>query len=284
MAVIDIKNLSYIYGPGTPYEKKALEDISFSVEKGELLGIVGSNGSGKSTLIQHFNGLLSPTSGSISVLGFDARDKKYRDQLWQKVGLVFQFPEQQLFEASVFAELAYGLKNMGLKHDEIEYRVQEALESVGLAAKQVLDSSPLCLSGGMRRRAAVACILAMKPEILVMDEPTAGLDPEGCAQIWGTIKKIHKEQGTTVIMVSHYINELVLLADRIMVLENGVMEAWGPPRKVLGGEDMLNIDVLLPDYLKLLYELKKKGAKINTGMLTLEEAAGEIARILRRSE
>ena len=219
------------------------------MEKGEFLGIVGGNGSGKSTLIQHFNGLLYPQSGSISVLGIDPRDRQKGKELWRSVGLVFQFPEQQIFEATVFEEVAYGLNNMELDRAEIAVRVDEALTSVGLIPEQVRDLSPLCLSGGMRRRIAVASILAMKPEILILDEPTAGLDPEGCAHILTTVKRYQQEQKVTVIMVSHCINELIILADRLTLLDQGRLKAWGPTREVLERDDLPYGDLLLPDYI-----------------------------------
>ncbi|MCG9968817.1 ATP-binding cassette domain-containing protein [Pelotomaculum terephthalicicum JT] len=282
MPVIEINNLSYAYNGGTPDEKKVLDNITLSVEKGEFLGIIGANGSGKSTLIQHFNGLLYPQSGSISVLGFDTRDKHYGSQLWKYVGMVFQFPEQQIFEATVYDELAYGLSNMELDRAEIEVRVDEALANVGLVPEQVRAVSPLCLSGGMRRRIAIASILAMKPDILVLDEPMAGLDPEGCAHILAAIKRYRQEQDVTVIMVSHYINELIVLSDRVALLDNGRLRAWGPARELLARDDLPNYDLLLPDYLKLLHNLKKRGLKVKTGVLTVEEAAGEIGRVLER--
>lgn len=282
MPVIEIRNLTYIYNSGTPQEKKALDNISFSVEKGEFLGIIGNNGSGKSTLIQHFNGIFSPVSGNLSVFGQDTREKGYREQLWQKVGLVSQFPEQQIFEATVYEEIAYGLKNMGLSSQEINKRVNEALENVGLDPEQLGKYSPFCLSGGTMRRVAVASILAMKPEILVLDEPTAGLDPEGSSLILQTIKKFQQENAVTVILVTHCINDLILLSDRLAVLDQGKLYAWGPTREVLAQEDLSKCDVLLPDYLKMLFELKRNGWRINTGVLTVKEAAQEIAGILRR--
>lgn len=281
MPVIEINNLSYVYNSGTSNGKKALDNITLSVEKGEFLGIVGGNGSGKSTLIQHFNGLLYPQTGSISVLGIDPRDKQNGKQLWRSVGLVFQFPEQQIFEATVFEELAYGLNNMELDRAEIAVRVDEALTSVGLIPEQVRELSPLCLSGGMRRRIAVASILAMKPEILILDEPTAGLDPEGCAHILTTVKRYQQEQKVTVIMVSHCINELIILADRLTLLDQGRLKAWGPTREVLERDDLPYGDLLLPDYMKLLRNLKIRGLQVNTGLLTVEEAACEIERLLK---
>ncbi len=281
MPVIEINNLSYVYNAGTLNEKRALDNITLSVEKGEFLGIVGANGSGKSTLIQHFNGLLLPSSGSIFVLGHDTRDKQYRSQLWKSVGLVFQFPEQQIFEATVYDELAYGLRNIGLGQPEIEVRVKEALENVGLIPEeQFLNTEPLCLSGGMRRRIAIASILAMKPDILVLDEPTAGLDPEGYAHILDTIKRCRKNQDVTVVMVSHYINDLLILSDRLVLLDDGCLQIWGPTREVLASADVKDYDLLFPDYIKLLHNLKKQGFQVNTGVLTLEEAVDEIDRLL----
>ncbi len=278
MPVIEVDDLSYAYHAETPNEKKALSNISLSIEKGEFIGIVGANGSGKSTLIQHFNGLLLPSSGSVSVLGHDTR--LYGSQLWKSVGLVFQFPEQQIFEATVSDELAYGLRNIGLSQPEIETRVKEALTNAGFAPEQILDTDPLCLSGGLRRRIAVASILAMKPDILVLDEPTAGLDPAGSAHIVTAIKKYRQEQDATVIMVSHHINDLLILSDRIALLDNGRLKAWGPTRGVLAGDGLKDYGLLLPDYLKLLLNLKNRGLRVNTGILTLEEAVNEIDRLL----
>lgn len=283
MPVIEISNLSYTYNAGTPNERKALDSISLSVERGEFLGIVGANGSGKSTLIQHFNGLLTPSSGQVLVLGQDIQDKQYRSELWKSVGLVFQFPEQQIFEATVFDELAYGLNHMGLGRSEIEARVQEALYNVGLVPEQVRGMAPLCLSGGMRRRIAIASILAMKPDILILDEPTAGLDPEGCALILPTIKKYQQEQDVTVLMVSHCINELIVLADRLALLDNGKLLSWGLTRVVLAGDGLKSYDLLLPEYMQLLHNLKNQGFNVNTGLLTLEEAAAEIEHLLKGS-
>lgn len=280
MPVIEVDDLSYAYHAETPNGKKALSNISLSIEKGEFIGIVGANGSGKSTLIQHFNGLLLPSSGRVSVLGHDTRDRLYGPQLWKSVGLVFQFPEQQIFEATVSDELAYGLRNMGLSQPEIETRVKEALINAGFAPEQILDADPLCLSGGIRRRIAVTSILAMKPDILILDEPTAGLDPAGSAHIVTAIKKYRQEQDATVIMVSHHINDLLILSDRIALLDNGRMKAWGPVREVVAGDGLMDYGLLLPDYIKLLHNLKNRGLRVNTGILTLEEAVNEIDRLL----
>ncbi len=282
MPVIEGRELSYTYHPGTPHAKKALDGIMLTVERGEFLSLVGANGSGKSTLIQQLNGLLLPEAGELMVLGRSVADKGYREQLWQKVGLVFQFPEQQLFEGTVYDELAYGLKNMGLAKGEIDRRVKEALLGVGIEPAGMMGQSPFSLSGGMRRRVAVASILAMEPEILVLDEPTAGLDPEGSSQILETVKRLQREKGITVILVSHCLNELILFSDRIAVLEKGRIKTHGKVREVLSGT--LGEAVILPEYLNVLRDLREKGWPVHCGQLTLEEAAEEIERIRNRLE
>ncbi|ACL19747.1 ABC transporter related [Desulfitobacterium hafniense DCB-2] len=280
MLVIEAREISYTYHPGTSHAKKALDGITLTVERGEFLSLVGANGSGKSTLIQQLNGLLLPEAGELMVLGRSVADKGYREQLWQKVGLVFQFPEQQLFEGTVYDELAYGLKNMGLAKGEIDRRVQEALLGVGIEPAGVSGQSPFSLSGGMRRRVAVASILAMEPEILVLDEPTAGLDPEGSSQILETVKRLQREKGITVLLVSHCLNELILFSDRIAVLEKGRIKAQGKVREVLSGT--LGEAVILPEYLNVLTDLREKGWPVHCGQLTLEEAAAEIERVRNR--
>lgn len=282
MPVIEGREISYTYHPGTPHAKKALDGIMLTVERGEFLSLVGANGSGKSTLIQQLNGLLLPEAGELMVLGRSVADKGYREQLWQKVGLVFQFPEQQLFEGTVYDELAYGLKNMGLAKGEIDRRVKEALLGVGIEPAGMMGQSPFSLSGGMRRRVAVASILAMEPEILVLDEPTAGLDPEGSSQILETVKRLQREKGITVILVSHCLNELILFSDRIAVLEKGRIKAHGKVREVLSGT--LGEAVILPEYLNVLRDLREKGWPVHCGQLTLEEAAEEIERVRNRLE
>lgn len=284
MAVIVVKDLTHVYLGGTPYEKKALDHVSLSIEPGEFVGIVGANGSGKSTLIQHFNGLLSPTAGSVVVCGKDTSVKQHRSELWKEVGLVFQFPEQQLFEGTVFDEVAYGLKNLGLDGEEIAYRVEDALVKVGLDPAEITQLPPLCLSGGTRRRVALACILAMRPAILVLDEPTAGLDPSGCDHIIRAIKGMRREHHTTVVMVSHHVNELILLADKLAFLEQGRLAAYGDKRKVLRHMALRNLyDLILPEHLKLMHKLADWGYQVNTGILTVEEAVLEVSRMLKES-
>lgn len=265
-----------------PYEKKALDNISFSINQGEFVGIIGKNGSGKSTLIQHFNGLLCPTAGRVMVYGKDTRDQQVRNELWKKVGLVFQFSEHQIFEENVFDEVAYGLKNMGLTKNEIELRVGEALDNVGLDVNEVGSISPLRLSGGMRKRVALACIFAMQPPILVLDEPLAGLDPVGREQIIKMIKNYQETFHATVIMVSHHINELILCTERILLLDKGKLLGFGKVQDIFEDPYLQNIyHAALPDYLKLIYELKRKGKHINTNIYTIEEVELELDRLLR---
>lgn len=284
MSIIETKDLTHIYLPGTPYEKKALDGVSFSIKQGEFVGIVGANGSGKSTLVQHFNGLLVPTTGSVVVCGEDTSIKKHRRELWKKVGLVFQFPEQQLFKSTVFDEVAYGLKNLGLNADEIETRVEDTLTRVGLNSREIIHLSPLSLSGGTRRQVALSCILAMHPAILVLDEPTSGLDPSGCDHITETIKDMQREHNTTVVMISHCLNELMLLADKLIFLEQGRLVACGSKREVLHYIALHNLDdLILPDYLKLMHRLKNYGYRVKTDIISVDEAALEIGRILKES-
>lgn len=280
MPVIDVKNLSYTYYPGTPYEKKALEKITLSVNQGEFLGIVGANGSGKSTLIQHFNGLLSPAEGTIHICGEEI-STKHSNGLWKKVGLVFQYPEQQLFEATVFDDVGYGPRNLGLNKQEVQDRTVQALKKVGLEPEAVAELPPSRLSGGLRRRVAIAGVLSIQPEILVLDEPTAGLDTLGRDTFLTLLKKLHQEDGITVVMVSHSIKEIISLADRIAVLEKGKLIAHGKPQEVLSQKTLQHIpSILLPDYLQLIHNLAERGKKVQTGISTLEEAAGEIAKLL----
>lgn len=284
MPIIETKDLTHVYLTGTPYEKKALDKVSLSINQGEFVGIIGGNGSGKSTLIQHFNGLLLPTSGSVLVGGEDTSVKRYSKELWKKVGLVFQFPEQQIFKSTVFEEVAYGLKNMGMNLPEIKNRVEETLAQVGLNPREVAHLSPLSLSGGTRRQVAVASIMAMRPAVLVLDEPTAGLDPSGCNHVIKAIKEMQQEYNTTVVMISHYVSQLILLVDKLVILEQGRLMAWGNKREVIQHMNSHNLsDLILPDYLRLMHHLADYGYQVNTGIFSVEEAAREIGRILKES-
>jgi energy-coupling factor transport system ATP-binding protein len=219
--IIDIKDLSYVYLPGTPYEQQALKDINMVLNQGELLGLFGGNGSGKSTLAKLLNGLLYPSRGKVRVCGIDTSIKELRNELWKKVGLVFQYPEQQIFEANIYDEVAYGPRNLGLKEAEVKSRVYQALEKVGLLPETLVNLSPVKLSGGVRRRIAIAGVLALEPEILILDEPMAGLDPLGQELMLDIIKK-RQEMGTqSTIIISHDLKDIIALADKIAILEKG---------------------------------------------------------------
>lgn len=284
MSIIEVESLTFIYAQGTPYARKALDDVSFSVEQGEFLGIVGANGTGKSTLVQHFNGLLQPTQGRVTVCGRDTSIKEHSRELWKKVGLVFQFPEQQMFADTVADEVAYGLKNLGYPKSEINVRVREALEQVGLDPEEVTGLSPLVLSGGMRRRVALASILVMQPEVLVLDEPTAGLDPQGRDKLLRIIKDLQIKRNTTVIMVSHSLSELITLADRLLVLADGKVVVCDIPEVVLDPKYIpLFKEIGLPEYLRLIYELQEQGVRFDKPVVTFEDAEREIEKLLRET-
>ncbi|MCL2664142.1 MAG: energy-coupling factor transporter ATPase [Defluviitaleaceae bacterium] len=279
--ILAAENLTHIYQRGTVFEKKALDGITMSVPKGAFAGVIGHTGSGKSTLIQHFNALLEPTSGKVWLDGEDlfAADKKKRKRLREKVGLVFQYPEHQLFETTVQKDIAFGPQNMGLSSDEVSRRVAEALEWVGLP-KEAAQLSPFELSGGQKRRAAIAGVLAMKPEVLILDEPTAGLDPRGKNEILGQIKKMHESAGNTVILVSHGMDDVARLADIIFVMNNGRIEFSGSPAEVFREADKLaKIGLAVPQVYLLLRELIKRGADLPQNIFTAEAAAQAIKKL-----
>lgn len=282
MGVVEIRDLSYIYCPGTPYEKTALDGVSLSVAEGEFLGVVGANGSGKSTLVQHLNGLLSPAKGKVVVCGLDSSVHNQRAVLWKLVGLVIQYPERQLFESTVIRDVSFGPRNLGLSARDAEKRAIEALKQVGLDPPAVAEMSPLNLSGGVRRRVAIAGVLAMKPRVLVLDEPTAGLDPKGREGLLAVLKRTQLNEKTTVIMVSHSLKDLVALADRIAILDAGKMIFCGPMRDLFQSGTAERIpELLLPDYLQVIYRLAERGVKTRFIPLTLEEAELELDRLLR---
>ena len=243
--ILQIKNLNYIYSIGTPFEHKALDNVSFSVERGEFIGIIGHTGSGKSTLMQQLNGLLKPTSGQVLLDGKDIwSDKKLTRQARFRVGLVFQYPEYQLFEETVYKDIAFGPKNMGLSADEIDRRVREAAGFVGLTEKQ-LEVSPFDLSGGQKRRVAIAGVIAMEPEVLILDEPTAGLDPSGRAEILANIEAYRKVKNATIMMVSHSMEDVARLTDRLLVLCGSKLAMDGTPGEVFTRAQEL-VDMGLP--------------------------------------
>lgn len=280
---INIESLTYVYNPGTPFEKRALDNINLNIENGEFIGLIGHTGSGKSTLIQHLNGLVKPTSGKIVIDDADITSKEVNLRtIRQKVGLVFQYPEYQLFEETVYKDVAFGPRNLGLDEEEISIRVKEALEIVGLDYNYVKDRSPFDLSGGQRRRVAIAGVLAMQPKILILDEPTAGLDPKGRDEILGQIKKLHDAYSITVILVSHSMEDVARLVDRLIVMNRGKIVATGSPREVFREVEMLeNIGLAVPQVTYLMKKLKSMGKDVSDEVFTVEEAKKELLKLIR---
>ena len=277
--ILECKNLTQIYSPKTPFEYKALDGVNLAVERGSFVGVIGHTGSGKSTLIRHFNGLLKPSSGNVLVDGEDiwADPKKIRSVRF-KVGLVFQFPEYQLFEETVRKDIAFGPTNMGLDKAEIEARVAEAAEITGLSP-ELLNKSPFELSGGERRRAAIAGVIAMRPELLVLDEPTAGLDPQGRADILTYIKRYH-QTGKSVIIVSHSMEDVAKVAQRLLVLENGKIAMDGAPAEGFEREEELRkMGLETPFINRVMRRLAALGAGVDSGICTLEAAAAAISAL-----
>jgi energy-coupling factor transport system ATP-binding protein len=280
---INVKELMHVYNPNSPFETKALDNINFTINDGEFVGLIGHTGSGKSTLIQHLNGLLKPTSGKIFINDLDITDKKIKlNDIRKKVGLVFQYPEYQLFEETVSKDVAFGPGNLGLSQKEIDNRVKEALELVGLDYNQVKERSPFELSGGQRRRVAIAGVIAMKPEVLILDEPTAGLDPRGRDEILQQIKNLHEKYKLTVILVSHSMEDVAKLVDKILVMHKGRLALRGTPKEVFREADLLKEYGLgVPEITILARRLKEKGINISEDILTVEEAKTEIMKLIR---
>lgn len=282
---IKFREVSHVYSKGTPFEKTALNNINLHIEKGQFVGIIGHTGSGKSTLIQHFNGLLKATEGEITILGKSLNDKNVSlREIRQKVGLVFQYPEHQLFEMTIFKDVAFGPENMGLSKDEVENRVREALNMVGLK-EEIYGKSPFELSGGQKRRVAIAGVLAMQPEILVLDEPTAGLDPRGRDEILGQIQMLHESLGITVILVSHSMEDIAKLVDRIIVMHRGRVALDGDPNSVFEHVEKLEkMGLAAPQIMYIMKALQKKGLNVSTNILTVKEGAKEIASLLKKQK
>ena len=277
--ILEVKNLTYIYSVGTPFEHKALDDISFSVERGEFIGIIGHTGSGKSTLMQQLNGLLKPTSGIVLLDGQDIwSDKKLTRQARFRVGLVFQYPEYQLFEETVYKDIAFGPKNMGLSAEEVDRRVREAAEFVGLTEQQ-LEVSPFDLSGGQKRRVAIAGVIAMEPEVLILDEPTAGLDPVGRSEILGNIQSYRKAKNATIMMVSHSMEDVARLTDRLLGMNGSKLAMDAPPAQVFThAEELTQMGLNIPQVTQVFLELKKLGLDVKN-VYTIDQAAAEIRRL-----
>lgn len=276
-AAIEVRNLTHVYSAGTPFEHTAVQDISFSVEKGELLGIIGHTGSGKSTLIQHLNGLLKPTSGDVLLDGKSIwTDKKTTREARFRVGLVFQYPEYQLFEETVYRDISFGPKNMGLPEDEIRRRVLRAAQFAGVP-EAVLEKSPFDLSGGQKRRVAIAGVIAMEPEIVVFDEPTAGLDPAGCAGILENIETYRKTTGATILMVSHSMDDVAKMADRLLVLNGSRAEMCAPPQEVFANAQRLrSIGLSVPQVTELFLRLRELGLPVDASVYTVPQALAQL--------
>lgn len=281
---IVLKDVSYVYMPGTPYERTALKDINLTVAEGEFIGVIGHTGSGKSTLVQHMNGLLKPTRGVAEVDGVDLAAKGDAARLARrKVGMVFQYPEHQLFEETVFDDVAFGPRNLGLAADEVEERVRLALGFVGLDFAAFAKRSPFRLSGGQMRRVAIAGVVALKPAYLILDEPSAGLDPRGRDEIFSEVVRLHETTGVTVVLISHNMEEVARLVKRLVVMHDGAISLDGPPREIFrhgGALKAAGVDV--PGVTALMERLSHRGLDVDAAALTVEEAAASIAAAVRR--
>ena len=279
---IALEHVSYVYSPGTAYEKHALKDVSFEIPQGQFVGIIGHTGSGKSTLIQHLNGLVKATSGKVIYEGQNIYDEGYNMRvLRSQVGLVFQYPEYQLFEVDVISDVCFGPKNQGLSQEECEKNAKEALELVGFPEKYYRQS-PFELSGGQKRRVAIAGVLAMKPKVLILDEPTAGLDPKGRDEILDQVEKLHKETGMTVILVSHSMEDIARYVERIIVMNHGEKMLDGAPGEVFRHyKELEKVGLAAPQVTYVMHDLKERGFDVSPDATTIEEAAEEIMKSLR---
>ena len=280
MSILKTDNLTYKYSVGTPFEVTALDNVSLEIEEGELVAVIGHTGSGKSTLVQHFNGLLKPTSGRVFVDGVDIwESKKTLREARFKVGLCFQYPEYQLFEETAFKDIAFGPKNMGLSEFEINERVLRAAEYTGVT-KEMLNKSPFDLSGGEKRRVAIAGVMAMEPKILILDEPTSGLDPKGRDQILHLIRNYRKETGSTVMIVSHSMEDVARYASKVLVINKAqVMSYDTPPNTFAKAEELMNCGLDVPQITKIFMELKSRGIDVRTDVYTLEFGLAELERL-----
>lgn len=282
-SIIRTDHLTMTYGVNTPFEKVAVNDLNIEIMEGEFLGIIGHTGSGKSTLVQMLNGLITPTTGKVLLRDKDINEniKKLREVRFQ-VGMVFQYPEYQLFEETVYRDIAFGPTNMGLTGDELDKRVRESARFTGLKDK-LLDKSPFDLSGGEKRRAAIAGVIAMDPDVLILDEPTAGLDPQGRDKLLNQILSYHKERKNTVILVSHSMEDIARVADRILVMNKGNAEILAPKREVFAqGERLEKMGLRVPQITKITQLLQKKGIDLPDGILTVEEAFDSIMTLLKK--
>ena len=281
---IRVENLIHIYDKGMPTEQLALDNISFTAEDGQMVGIIGHTGSGKSTLLQHLNGLLKPDSGRIVIGGTDITEPGVSMvQIRKKIGLVFQYPEYQLFEETVAKDVAFGPKNLGLSQEEIDERVREAIELVGLDSETINDRSPFDLSGGQKRRVAIAGVVAMRPEVLILDEPTAGLDPKAHKDVLAMVEEVHRRTGNITILVSHNMADIARLCDKIIVIDSGKLVTTGTPYEVFSKKDELRaVGLELPPVTKFTESLRERGLQLESTILDIDQAADQIAAYLKR--
>ena len=279
-----VENLIDIYDKGMPTEQLALDNISFTAEDGQMVGIIGHTGSGKSTLLQHLNGLLKPDSGRIVIGGTDITEPGVSMvQIRKKIGLVFQYPEYQLFEETVAKDVAFGPKNLGLSQEEIDERVREAIELVGLDFETIKDRSPFDLSGGQKRRVAIAGVVAMRPEVLILDEPTAGLDPKAHKDVLAMVEEVHRRTGNITILVSHNMADIARLCDKIIVIDSGKLVTTGTPYEVFSKKDELRaVGLELPPVTKFTESLRERGLQLESTILDIDQAADQIAAYLKR--
>ena len=283
MAIIETHDLRFVYGKGTPFEKVALDGVSISIEQGEFIGVIGHTGSGKSTLVQLLNGLLRPESGKVLLNGSDiwAKPKKIRNVRFE-VGLVFQYPEYQLFEETVYKDISFGAINKGLSGDELDKAVRSAAEFTGLKPG-LLDKSPFDLSGGEKRRAAIAGVIAMDPDVLILDEPTAGLDPMGREILLSQITRYHKKKGNTVLLVSHSMEDIARVADRVMVMNSSELVMFDKTKEVFShGDELEKIGLKIPQITKIMQSLKERGYDIPDGILNVDEALSVLTALLKK--
>ncbi|MDY4812321.1 MAG: energy-coupling factor transporter ATPase [Ruminococcus sp.] len=282
-AIISTENLSMTYGENTPFEKRAVNNLNIEINEGEFLGIIGHTGSGKSTLVQMLNGLITPTSGKVLLRGKDINEnKKELRKVRFQVGMVFQYPEYQLFEETVYKDISFGPINMGIKGDELNKRVMDSARFTGLK-KSLLNKSPFELSGGEKRRAAIAGVIAMDPDVLILDEPTAGLDPQGRDMLLNQISLYHKERKNTVILVSHSMEDIARVADRILVMNKGNAEILDSAKEVFAqGERLSKMGLRVPMITKIIQKLKEKGIDLPEGILTVDEAFDSIVSLLKK--
>lgn len=282
--ILETRGLTHVYGTGTPFERTALDGVDLQIEKGEVLGIIGHTGSGKSTLIQHFNGLLQPTAGEVLLDGrpiWDNKGKCDRSTRF-RVGLVFQYPEYQLFEETIAKDIAFGPTNMGLPQAEIDERVQEAMAFVGLPP-ELAHHSPFALSGGQKRRVAIAGVIAMRPEVLILDEPTAGLDPVGRDEIFAQIRDYHDKTGATIVFVTHSMEDAARMSSRMLVMNHGKIMLLGAPREVFShAEEIIAAGLDIPEITKVILELRRRGIPLDPSIFTVEDAVR--ALIARKKE